>query len=64
MSNEVREIIGATVSTPIDPNKLPGGSITVDNKMSDTSENPVQNKVVKVYIDDVVGDIETLLRSI
>ena len=26
--------------------------ITVDSEMSDTSENPVQNKVVKGYIDD------------
>lgn len=28
-----------------------GGSITVDNALSDTSENPVQNKVVKVELD-------------
>ena len=29
-----------------------GGSITVDSAMSDTSTNPVQNKVVKKYVDD------------
>ena len=29
-----------------------GGSITVDTEMSDTSENAVQNKVIKKYIDD------------
>ena len=29
-----------------------GGSITVDTEMSDSSENAVQNKVVKKYIDD------------
>ena len=29
-----------------------GTSITVDDAMSDTSTNPVQNKVIKKYIDD------------
>ena len=29
-----------------------GGSIIVDSEMSDTSTNPVQNKVIKKYIDD------------
>lgn len=29
-----------------------GTSITVDSEMSDTSENPVQNKVAKKYADD------------
>lgn len=29
-----------------------GGSGIVDSEMSDTSTNPVQNKVVKKYIDD------------
>lgn len=28
-----------------------GGSVTVDNELSDTSENPVQNKVVKAELD-------------
>jgi hypothetical protein len=32
--------------------------------MSDTSENPVQNKVVKGYVDGQIGDIETALDSI
>ncbi len=31
-----------------------GGSITVDDKMSDTSTNPVQNKVIKKYVDDSI----------
>ena len=31
--------------------------ITVDTEMSDTSENPVQNKVVKGYVDNVASDI-------
>lgn len=41
-----------------------GVSITVDEQMSDTSENPVQNKVIKKYVDDNVGNIETALNSI
>ena len=32
-------------------------TITVDAEMSDTSENPVQNKVVKGYVDNVASDI-------
>ena len=33
-------------------------SITVDTTMSDTSTNPVQNKVIKAYIDGLVGNVE------
>lgn len=29
---------------------------TVDTEMSDTSENPVQNKVIKAYVDSIAGD--------
>lgn len=32
-----------------------GASVTVDAAMSDTSENPVQNKVVKAYVDSVIS---------
>ena len=32
-------------------------TITVDTEMSDTSENPVQNKVVKGYVDNAASDI-------
>lgn len=41
-----------------------GGTITVDTEMSDTSENAVQNKVIKKYIDDLVGNILTQLQEI
>ena len=34
-----------------------GGDITVDSEMSDTSENAVQNKIVKAYIDNAVEDV-------
>ena len=33
-------------------NKVGTGSITIDDTLSDTSENPVQNKVVKQAIDN------------
>lgn len=36
----------------------------VDTAMSDTSENAVQNKVIKKYIDDLVGNILTQLQEI
>lgn len=32
-------------------------SITVDTTISDTSMNPVQNKVIKAYIDGLVGNV-------
>lgn len=38
--------------------------ITIDTAMSDTSENAVQNKVIKAYIDDLVGNILTQLQEI
>lgn len=41
-----------------------GSDITVDSSMSDTSENPVQNKVVKTYIDGMIGDINIVLDTI
>lgn len=37
---------------------------TVDTAMSDTSENAVQNKVIKAYIDNLVGNILTKLQEI
>lgn len=38
--------------------------LPTDTSMSDTSTNPVQNKVIKQYIDNLVGDIETVLDNI
>ena len=34
-----------------------GADIVVDSEMSDTSENVVQNKVIKAYIDGLFGDV-------
>ena len=35
-----------------------GGSGTVDTAMSDTSENAVQNKVIKAYVDDADAELQ------
>jgi hypothetical protein len=39
-------------------------TVTADSSMSSTSTKPVQNKVVKQYIDDALGDIQTALDAI
>ena len=39
-------------------------SITVDTSMSDTSTNPVQNKVIKAYSDGLVGNVAARLAQI
>ena len=54
----------ATVNNGKDGASGEGGSITLDTAMSDTSENAVQNKVIKAYVDGLVGDIETLLSEV
>ena len=40
-----------------------GGSVDVDTEMSDTSENAVQNKVIKEYVDDQVSSIEVIISN-
>ena len=40
-----------------------GVSISVDGEISDASENPVQNKVIKSYIDGITGDINKALEE-
>lgn len=43
-------------------------NITIDNMLDDTSENPVQNKAIKKYIDDNLsegfGDISEIIDKI
>ena len=48
---------------------IPGGAYVVDSAMSDSSENPVQNKIVKAYIDSQGGgggggSTELIVRSL
>lgn len=47
-----------------DKQKLDSLNNVVDTSMSDTSTNPVQNKVIKTYVDGLIGDINTILDSI
>ena len=41
-----------------------GGNTEIDTSMSDTSTNPVQNKVIKAYIDGLVGNVAAQLAQI
>lgn len=41
-----------------------GGDLMLDTEMSDTSENAVQNKVIKAYVDGITGDVEAALDNI
>jgi hypothetical protein len=58
----IKTINGETILGEGDITIQSGG--TVDTAMSDTSENAVQNKVIKKYIDDLVGNILTQLQEI
>jgi hypothetical protein len=44
------------------------GSFTVDDQMSDTSTNPVQNKIAKAYSDhsvlELINDVRNELDSV
>jgi hypothetical protein len=54
--NGNRKIIGVTVGTTMNPQLL-GGKIVVDDELSNTSTNPVQNKVMTAELNK---KIETL----
>lgn len=58
----IKTINGETILGEGDITIQAGG--TVDTAMSDTSTNAVQNKVIKKYIDDLVGNILTQLQEI
>lgn len=40
-----------------------GSQVTVDTVMSDTSENPVQNKVIKKYVDEHTPEIADMIGA-
>lgn len=61
------KIIGVTVGTPLNPdnyNTGGGENITVDDALSITSENPVQNKVVTAEFVNVRQDLEDAIRGV
>lgn len=60
-------IINYTDSTSIEfqiKNGENGTPAIIDTEMSDASENAVQNKIIKKYVDDIVGDIQTILSTL
>lgn len=71
LSGKQDTLVSGTNIKTVNGNSLLGeGDITiqaggaVDTEMSDTSENAVQNKVIKAYIDSLVGNILTQLQEI
>lgn len=58
----IKTINGETILGTGDIEISSGGP--VDTEMSDTSENAVQNKVIKAYIDSLVGNILTQLQEV
>lgn len=54
----VAESTGSITMKPV------GGNTETDTSMSDTSINPVQNKVIKAYIDGLVGNVAAQLAQI
>lgn len=41
-----------------------GESGVVDTEMSDSSTNAVQNKIIKAYVDGLIGDVDTAIAAI
>ena len=41
-----------------------GPTIPIDDEISDTSENAVKSRVVKEYVDSILGDINTILSEV
>lgn len=55
------------IETAINNAKLEGSDITIDTELSDSSVNPVQNKVIKTAIDSIANrtnNIETDLQTL
>lgn len=43
--------------------EVSGSDVTIDDTLSDTSENAVQNKVIKSYVDNSLANIQTALSG-
>ena len=68
LADDINSIASAVIKNEKEIKNLKSNSgsnvnITIDTEMSDTSENPVQNKVVKGYVDGQIGDINTALEN-
>ena len=54
-----RKIIGITVGTNINPKLL---ETVVDDELSNTSINPVQNKIITMRLNEVDNSLQSLLN--
>jgi hypothetical protein len=59
MADDVNSIAHAVIE--IEKNGASGDEIVVDDIMSDVSKNPVQNKVIKNYVDSTKTDLQKYL---
>lgn len=50
----------ATITINDTPADIYIPQVTIDSAMSDTSENPVQNKIIKDYVDSAIGSVKTI----
>lgn len=63
-TDEVIYFKGHAKATYMSDGKTVEDALTFDNEMSDTSTNSVQNKVIKSYIDEMIGSISNVLDVI
>lgn len=61
---QIKTINGQSIIGSGDVTIETASPVTVDSTMSDTSTNPVQNKVVKGYVDGEIGDVEEIVDAI
>ena len=57
----INEIAHAVID--LEKKSQSGGNISIDSEMSDTSENAVQNKVIKAYVDNTKVELQTYLNE-
>lgn len=63
-------VSGTNIKTINNQSILGSGNITIESGgtidivMSNSSTNAVQNRIIKSYVDNMVGDIETILESL
>ena len=67
LADDINSIAQAVIENEEDIETLKKNSsqpqIPIDTEMSDTSENAVQNKVIKEYVDDITGDKNNLTTN-
>lgn len=65
----ILKITKKTMVTHLNPECIPDGAITapklvMDSIVTESSTNPVQSGAVKTYVDNIMGDIDTILTNI